>query len=60
MICPQCKTAIDGIDHTRYAVGWCRADIHTACLRLHVRACTSCRPHNADFLLAQLTLPRKP
>ena len=59
--CPQCHQPIDGIQLRTYGVGWCRADIHTACLPLHVRACPACRPPNADYLLAQLGTPtRKP
>jgi hypothetical protein len=45
-ICPQCKQPIEGIDVTRYAVGWCRLDVHVGCLPLHVRTCRPCRVHN--------------
>ncbi len=51
MTCPQCKKGFDDIKGL--AVGWCRLDIHLACLPLHVRACQACRAHNAEFVAAQ-------
>lgn len=49
-ICPQCKQPIEGIDVTRYAVGWCERDVHHACLALHVRSCQPCRVHNEPLV----------
>ena len=48
--CPQCRKAIDGIHTKEFVCGWCRLDIHLACLPLHVRSCQACRHHNEQFL----------
>lgn len=53
MTCPQCKHPIDGIHPATYGTGWCRLDIHLACLPLHVRSCQACRGHNEGYLHAQ-------
>lgn len=50
MTCPQCKQPIDGIRTKEYGVGWCRLDIHHACMPLHVRSCQACRHHNEQYL----------
>ena len=57
MLCPQCHTIIEPIALATYAMGWCRVEVHRACLPLHVRTCSACRPPNADYLLAQLGTP---
>lgn len=50
IVCPQCKAEIDGIHPKTYSTGWCRLDVHLACLPLHVRACQACRQHNEAYL----------
>lgn len=58
--CPQCRERIDGINHLSYGVGWCRQDIHLACLPLHVRVCGACRVHNEEYLSHQTpTIPQR-
>lgn len=57
--CPQCKELINGIDHKSYGIGWCRLDIHTACLDLHIRTCKACRPPNEEYISHQKPLAPK-
>lgn len=53
MSCPQCHAPIDGITHDSYGVGWCRRDVHRACLPLHVRTCAACRAPNEGWIAQQ-------
>lgn len=53
MTCPQCSETIEGTHTQTYAVGWCQFDVHTDCLRLHVRSCKACRIHNEGFVTRQ-------
>lgn len=50
MNCPQCKNPINGIHPATFGTGWCRLDIHLACLPMHVRSCQARRAHNEAFI----------